>query len=60
MSAKEYLLTYCKDGNDGFEWFDTEEELRDRIEELQNVAMIIDAVHIISAEDMLVNNNFEY
>lgn len=48
---REYLLTYnINNGGFDFEWFDTEEELRERACELGNNVAIIDAVHIKDAD----------
>jgi hypothetical protein len=52
---KEYLLTFkIQNAGYDFEWFDTEEELKDRIFQLGSYISEIDAIHIKDCEPVEV------
>ncbi|CAI6276527.1 hypothetical protein MKS87_11390 [Bacillus subtilis] len=51
MSDKEYLLTYKKNGTTDFDWFDTEEEMRNFYEENKNIE-IIDSIRIWNVQEI--------
>jgi len=44
---RDFLLTFTiKGAGDSFEWFDTEEELLDRVEQLGDNVIDIDAIEL--------------
>ena len=55
MSNNNYLLTYVtyKDGL-RFDWFETEEELREFVRTNSRICQIFDAIKINDAEDIHV------
>jgi hypothetical protein len=52
---KQYLLTYLdkKKSEYEFEWFETEQELLGRIEELGDSIMIHDAIKVATVENFV-------
>lgn len=53
---KQYLLTYVTNGKHHYEWFETEDEMRDFVDATQ-IDEIQDALFIKGAEEIVFNQS---
>ncbi|MFB6499738.1 hypothetical protein [Bacillus haynesii] len=51
MADKQYLLTYIKAGTTNFDWFDTEEEMRDFYRENEDIK-VLDSVRVWNVQEI--------